>query len=62
MYIVPLDRIDWVDYPELRLDKHETTEMPFRYVKGQNGEPIMPEVSIAMRSLDWTFRDTDREP
>ncbi|KAI1922252.1 hypothetical protein LOZ12_000581 [Ophidiomyces ophidiicola] len=49
---VPLDKIDWVDYPELRLDVHETTEMPFRYVKGQNGEPIMPEGMIDLIKKD----------
>ena len=42
---VPLDKITYVDYPELRINKNESTEMPFRYVKGENGECIMPEVS-----------------
>lgn len=42
--IVPLESIDYVDYPELRINKHESTEMPFRYVKGKDGQPIMPEV------------------
>lgn len=43
--IVALDKIPYVDYPELRINKNESTEMPFRYVKGENGESIMPEVS-----------------
>jgi ribosome biogenesis SPOUT family RNA methylase Rps3 len=43
--VVPLDKIPYVDYPELRVNKNESTEMPFRYVKGENGESIMPEVS-----------------
>jgi ribosome biogenesis SPOUT family RNA methylase Rps3 len=33
-----------VDFPELKLNEHETTEMPFRYVKDKLGKPIMPEV------------------
>jgi len=47
--IVALDKIDYVDYPELRINKNESTEMPFRYVKGSNGEPIMPEASLGSR-------------
>jgi len=43
-YLVPLDKIEYIDDPELRVNKNESTEMPFRYVKGKNGEPIMPEV------------------
>jgi len=42
--IAPLDKIPYIDDPELRVDKHESTEMPFRYVKDENGKPIMPEV------------------
>ncbi len=34
-----------MDYPEIRVDEHESTEMPFRYVKGADGKPVMPEVS-----------------
>lgn len=41
---VPLEEIPYIDYPELRINEHESTEMPFRYVKGSNGQPIMPEV------------------
>lgn len=41
---VPLDKIPYVDYPELRINKNESTEMPFRYVKGSDGECIMPDV------------------
>lgn len=42
---VALDKIDYLDFPELKFNKHESTQMPFRYVKGSNGEPIMPDVS-----------------
>lgn len=45
-YIVPLDQIPFLDHPELRIDEHESTEMPFRYVKGSDGEPVMPKVSM----------------
>jgi ribosome biogenesis SPOUT family RNA methylase Rps3 len=45
MHAAPLDKIQYVDYPELRINKNESTEMPFRYVKGKTGESIMPEVS-----------------
>lgn len=45
-WVVPLDRIPYVDFPELKLDEHETTEMPFRYVIDASGKPIMPEVGI----------------
>ncbi|KAJ9501474.1 hypothetical protein H2202_003268 [Exophiala xenobiotica] len=40
----PLEEIPYVDFPELKLNEHETTEMPFRYVKDKSGKPIMPEV------------------
>lgn len=43
--IVPLEEIAYVDYPEILINEHERTEMPFRYVKDASGEPIMPDVS-----------------
>ena len=43
---VPLDQIKYIDHPELQIDKHESTQMPFRYIKDENGRPVMPEVSI----------------
>lgn len=42
---VQLDKIPSIDFPELKLNEHETTEMPFRYVTDATGKPIMPEVS-----------------
>jgi len=42
---VPVDKISFVDHPELKINKNESTEMPFRYVKGDDGQPIMPKVS-----------------
>ena len=41
---VALDDISYVDFPELRVDKHESTKMPFRYVKRLDGSPVMPKV------------------
>ncbi|PGH05609.1 hypothetical protein AJ80_08301 [Polytolypa hystricis UAMH7299] len=49
---VPLDDIPYVDYPELKLNEHESTEMPFRYVKGEDGKPIMPEGMIDLIKQD----------
>lgn len=46
--VVPLDNVPYVDYPELRINKNESTEMPFRYVKGENGKSIMPEVDQSL--------------
>ena len=44
--LVPLEGINYVDFPEIKVNKHERVEMPFRYVKDRvNGEPVMPEVS-----------------
>ncbi len=45
MIAVPLKDISYIDYPELQIDEHESTEMPFRYVKNPDGSPCMPEVS-----------------
>jgi ribosome biogenesis SPOUT family RNA methylase Rps3 len=44
---VPLEEIPYVDYPEILINEHERTEMPFRYVKDAKNEPIMPDVSKA---------------
>jgi ribosome biogenesis SPOUT family RNA methylase Rps3 len=42
---IAVDKIPYVDFPELKLDEHESTEMPFRYVVDGEGRPVMPEVS-----------------
>lgn len=42
---VPVDKVPYLDFPELKFNEHESTEMPFRYVKGEDGKPIMPKVS-----------------
>lgn len=41
---VPVDQIPYIDHPEIKVSKNESTEMPFRYVKGDDGQPIMPQV------------------
>lgn len=46
-----LDKIPSVDFPELKFSEHESTEMPFRYVTNEKGEPIMPEVSWYLFTL-----------
>jgi len=49
---INLDDIQYVDYPELRINKNESTEMPFRYVKGKDGQSIMPEGMIDLIKKD----------
>jgi ribosome biogenesis SPOUT family RNA methylase Rps3 len=41
---ISLEKIPYVDHPEIRVDAHESTTMPFRYVVDQDGGPVMPEV------------------
>lgn len=47
-----LEEISYVDFPELKLDEHESTEMPFRYVADKEGKPIMPEGMIELIKAD----------
>jgi len=49
---VALDKIPYIDYPELKIDEHESTEMPFRYVMDQNGNPIMPKGMVDLIKSD----------
>ncbi|KAF4235449.1 hypothetical protein CNMCM6805_008152 [Aspergillus fumigatiaffinis] len=49
---VPLEKIEYVDYPEIIVNKHERTEMPFRYVKGEDGQPIMPAGMVDLIKKD----------
>lgn len=44
-WAAPLEEIPWVDNPEIKVSRIESVEMPFRYVKGENGEITVPEVS-----------------
>ena len=50
---VPLDQIKFVDTPEIKVSEHETVEMPFRYVVGDDGKPIMPQVSVGTFAMPW---------
>lgn len=47
-----LDEIPYVDFPELKLDEHESTEMPFRYVVDESGKPIMPDGMLDLIKAD----------
>ena len=42
---IELEKIPYVDHPEIKVDEHESTEMPFRYVLEKTGNPIFPDVS-----------------
>lgn len=44
LWTVPLEQISYVDFPEILINEHERTEMPFRYVKDAQNQPIMPDV------------------
>ncbi|SPO06659.1 probable DUF431 domain protein [Cephalotrichum gorgonifer] len=56
---VPLDSIPYDDFPELKFNERESTEMPFRYVKGEDGKPIMPEgmVELIRKDADKAIDD-----
>lgn len=56
MVEVPLEKIPYSDYPEIYINKNESIEMPFRYVKRPDGSLVMPEVR---EPLSWWRRDTD---
>lgn len=52
MNIVALDKVPYVDFPELKFNAHESTQMPFRYVTDKEGSPIMPQVRNAILCHD----------
>ena len=41
---VTLAEVPYVDRPSIQVSASESVEMPFKYVKGKDGKPIMPEV------------------
>ncbi|KAH6690574.1 DUF431 domain-containing protein [Plectosphaerella plurivora] len=47
-----LDKVPYLDFPELKFNEHESTQMPFRYVTGEDGAPIMPEGMMALIEKD----------
>jgi ribosome biogenesis SPOUT family RNA methylase Rps3 len=58
---VRLEDIAYVDFPELQLDEHESTEMPFRYMTDKQGKLIMPEgmIDLIKADADKAFDDLD---
>lgn len=42
---IELEKIPYVDHPEIKINEHESTEMPFRYVLDDQKNPIFPPVS-----------------
>ncbi|KAJ4400932.1 hypothetical protein N0V91_008311 [Didymella pomorum] len=58
---VPVEKIQYIDHPEIRTNANESTEMPFRYVVGKDGEPVMPPGMVDLikkdseKSLDDLF-------
>lgn len=44
--------IKFIDYPEIRYSKYESTEMPFRYVLDKEGTPILPEGMLELIKHD----------
>ncbi|KAI1389522.1 DUF431-domain-containing protein [Hypoxylon trugodes] len=54
-----LNKIPYLDFPELKFNEHESTQMPFRYVKGDDEKPIMPEgmVDLIKKDADKSIDD-----
>lgn len=52
-----LTDIKFVDHPVLRIDEHESTEMPFRYMADEKGMPIMPNVGCPVLLHDGLNED-----
>lgn len=56
-----LEEIPFVDYPELQVNRNESIQMPFRYVKDDKGQPIFPAGMLQLmkddadKSLDDLF-------
>ena len=49
---LPFEDIKFLDYPEIKYNKYESTEMPFRYVVDNKGEPILPEGMLELIKSD----------
>ncbi|EMR66302.1 putative duf431 domain-containing protein [Eutypa lata UCREL1] len=54
-----LTTVPYLDFPELKFNEHESTQMPFRYVKGSDRKPIMPEgmVDLIKKDADKSIDD-----
>lgn len=44
--------IAFIDYPEIKFNKYESTEMPFRYVLDDKGEPVLPNGMLELIKHD----------
>ncbi|KAK6431803.1 hypothetical protein LTR95_012036 [Oleoguttula sp. CCFEE 5521] len=49
---IPLGQVPYVDRPNIEIAEGESVEMPFKYVKGRDGKPIMPEGMAALLASD----------
>lgn len=49
----PLKDIKCIDYPEIRFNTHEATEMPFRYILDDQGKPILPQGMLQLLENDF---------
>nr|OQO21832.1 hypothetical protein B0A51_10140 [Rachicladosporium sp. CCFEE 5018] len=49
---IPLNNVPYVDRPNIEIAEGESVEMPFKYVKGRDGKPIMPEGMAALLASD----------
>lgn len=47
-----MNDIPYIDHPEIKINEHESSQMPFRYVKDENGNPVMPKVRFELKVLD----------
>lgn len=47
-----LAKIPYVDHPEIKVDERESTQMPFRYIVGSDGLPIMPPGMVNLIKKD----------
>ncbi len=42
-----MNKIEYIDHPEIKVDEHESTVMPFRYMLDGKRQPILPEVTLS---------------
>jgi ribosome biogenesis SPOUT family RNA methylase Rps3 len=49
---IKFEDIKFLDYPEIRYNKYESTEMPFRYIVGKDGNPILPQGMLELIKHD----------
>ncbi|KAI0015136.1 SAM-dependent RNA methyltransferase [Xylariomycetidae sp. FL0641] len=54
-----LDKVPYLDFPDLKFNEHESTQMPFRYVAGTDGKPVMPAgmVDLIKKDADKSIND-----